>query len=721
MISTSFLTVLPVAAGAFLLGTVTLISNSRQFTNRIFAALSITSAAYVVVNYLADYDQARALFWVRGTFSLSALMLLGLVLFLNSFPKRVLSKPWDYFLALIASAVAIAAYLPAFVPSVVLMHDKTNVRHGSLYPVFLVYLVALLTLIIVVTLKSFRISRGLEKERLKYVMYGSFITVALLVLTNVVLPLIQGHDSFASLGSYFILIFIGFSSYAVVKHRLFNVRMLVTRALAYLLLLVALGVIYAAAFFAMSLLLFPGEQAAFSRGIGSTILALVLAFTFQPLRRLFQIGTDRIFYRDHYDSQAVLNRFTGILVSELHLDAILKRAVAELCNSLHIQFGQIVIFNAERVYKIEHFGPLPKRLMVAPELKRLNKHMLIADELEGGERKRILDDHGVRVSLMLSTKEDFVGYLLLGDKLSGDIYSTQDVELLEIIRGELAVAIQNAKSYAEVQAFNLTLQARVDHATNRLRVANRHLQELDKAKDEFISMASHQLRTPLTTIKGYLSMMLEGDVGQVPEGQQQFIRYAFDASERMVNLISDLLNVSRMSAGRFLIQTKPTDMVQMIDDEVRQLTPHAKAKNIGLVFERPPAPLPLVEIDDNKTRQVIMNFIDNAIYYTSKGGVHVHLEQTGNHVRLRVKDTGIGVPEEAKRKLFTKFYRAGNAQSLRPDGTGLGLYLAKRVIEDQGGTIIFESAEGKGSTFGFELPLKAQAVHKNKEKIHAGK
>jgi signal transduction histidine kinase len=266
-------------------------------------------------------------------------------------------------------------------------------------------------------------------------------------------------------------------------------------------------------------------------------------------------------------------------VSELDLERLLKHSLIDLCESLHIEFGQIIVYNHDRVYRIEHYGPLPKRLMIAPELDKLNRPMLIADELPEGERKRLLEGHGVRISLNLRTREEFVGYLLLGDKLSGDIYSSQDIELLEIIGKELAVAVLNAKSYAEIQDFTVHLQARIERATKRLRVANRHLKELDRAKDEFISMASHQLRTPLTTIKGYLSMMLEGDAGKLTAAQKDFVGYAFGSSERMVNLISDLLNVSRLQAGRFLIQTKPTDLVKMIRDEVRQLEGHRPSRS----------------------------------------------------------------------------------------------------------------------------------------------
>jgi len=716
MLSVALVSVFVVAGCALLLGLITLFNNPTRYTNRVFAMLATLCGIYTVVNFLADHEQTHALLWVRLTFTLATFMLLLMMLFVNNFPQRGFRRQWELVLSAVAVIVAGVTLNGGFIPSVILKPDKTDVIAGPFYPVFLVYLVAALVLSIVLVRAALKHSKGADRERVKYLVLGLFIAAALLACTNLFLPLLVGNNDLAGFGTYFILIFISFTFYAIIRHRLFNVRLVVARSVAYILLLLTLAIAYSLMALQLGGLIFDDAKVTTAHQAYDVALALVLAFTFQPLRHFFERITNRVFYRDSYDSQQVINDFSKVLVSELHLDMMLRRSVTELCRNLHIQYGQIVVFNHDRVYHIEHYGPLPKRLMIAPELHRLNKRMLVADELEDDDRKALMDEHGIRVSVMLHTRDEFIGYLLLGDKLSGDIYSSQDLELLEIITKELAVGILNAKAYAEIQEFNVTLQARVDHATNRLRVANRHLKELDKAKDEFISMASHQLRTPLTTIKGYLSMMQEGDAGRLTATQKEFVSYAFGSSERMVNLISDLLNVSRLSAGRFLIQAKPTDVVAMVEDEVRQLQPHATNKGLQLTFEHSPKAFPLVELDDNKTRQVVMNFIDNAIYYTQTGSVMIRLSKVGEAARLEVTDTGIGVPEGAKRKLFSKFYRAENAQEVRPDGTGLGLYLARRVIEDQGGTIIFKSVEGKGSTFGFELPLKARnPVAKAKE------
>ncbi len=304
----------------------------------------------------------------------------------------------------------------------------------------------------------------------------------------------------------------------------------------------------------------------------------------------------------------------------------------------------------------------------------------------------------------------------MGDKLSGDIYDSQDIKLLEILSSELALAISNAKAYEEIGQFTATLQKRVHEATAELKDANEDLTALDKSKDEFISMASHQLRTPLTAIKGYLSMLIEGDAGNVRGEQKEFLEYAYDGTERMVGLIADLLNVSRLSAGRFVVDDQPTDLASIVASEVTRLRSHAESKHLNLHLVPLHGQLPKIEVDSDKTRQVVVNFIENAIYYTNKGSIYVSADCDDERLYFRVRDTGIGVPKAAQKRLFKKFYRAKNAQAVRADGTGLGLYLAQKVIESEGGTIIFESAEGKGSTFGFTLPLKHHVPAKAPDK-----
>jgi signal transduction histidine kinase len=199
-------------------------------------------------------------------------------------------------------------------------------------------------------------------------------------------------------------------------------------------------------------------------------------------------------------------------------------------------------------------------------------------------------------------------------------------------------------------------------------------------------------------------MVLEGDVGAVKKDQRKMIQQAFDSAEQMVFLIADLLNVSRLQSGKFVIENKPTDLEKLVTSEVDRLNETAKNHGVKLACEVSDS-FPSLSLDENKIRQVVMNFIDNAIYYTPSGGsIDVKLEASAHDITYTVTDTGLGVPAAVQHKLFSKFYRADNARKMRPDGTGLGLFMAKKVIVAQGGAIIFKSAEGKGSTFGFSFP-----------------
>ncbi|QHU89683.1 hypothetical protein GWK73_03495 [Candidatus Saccharibacteria bacterium oral taxon 955] len=309
----------------------------------------------------------------------------------------------------------------------------------------------------------------------------------------------------------------------------------------------------------------------------------------------------------------------------------------------------------------------------------------------------------------LRTPAQRIGYFIIGSEADGRLYRHDDERAMGVIADELSVALQNIFRLEEIRAFARTLEREVNDATKELRESNNKLLELDATKDEFVSMASHQLRTPLTSVKGYLSMVLEGDAGDLAPAQRELLKEAYTSSERMVHLIGDFLNMSRLQTGRFVIERHPVDIARIIEQEVDSMKPIALSHDIKLTLKKPTRS-PILYLDENKIRQVVMNFIDNAIYYSPEGTpVDVVMEIEDGDVVLRVVDQGMGVPANVQKKLFTKFFRASNARKQRPDGTGIGLYLAKRIIDGHQGKLVFESAVGKGSTFGFRLPIRRLA------------
>ena len=262
-----------------------------------------------------------------------------------------------------------------------------------------------------------------------------------------------------------------------------------------------------------------------------------------------------------------------------------------------------------------------------------------------------------------------------------------------------------------------------------LAIANDKLRILDKAKTEFISIASHQLRTPVTAIKGFSSLLLEGSYGEVSDSVKGALEKVFVSSERLVNLIEDLLNVSRIESGRLTFTFEMGSLNDILQELHDSFILVAKAKKFYLDLKVPENPLPKIKMDSAKVRELISNFIDNAFKYTEKGGVTVKAEiresgvvidedgfvkegeksPYGKVVRVTVSDTGIGVPKEEIPSLFKKFSRGKDVSRLHVGGTGLGLFVGKAIADaHHGATWVESDGEGKGSRFIIEIPVEAE-------------
>lgn len=245
----------------------------------------------------------------------------------------------------------------------------------------------------------------------------------------------------------------------------------------------------------------------------------------------------------------------------------------------------------------------------------------------------------------------------------------------------------------------------IEKLAKDLEVANVRLKELDQLKSEFVSLANHQLRAPIAAIKGYASLILEGSFGKPPAAIKEATDKIFEEGKQLGLIVEDFLNVSRIEQGKMKYELADTDLEKLVALVAEELSPAAKKVNITLTFDTDNSRPYISNIDPGKIKQVVTNLIDNAIKYTPKGSVEVHLaKRPPNKIRIVIKDTGIGLDKETIPKLFKKFVRAKDANQTNVSGTGLGLYVAKEMVEAHKGRIWVESeGKGKGSTFIVEL------------------
>lgn len=228
--------------------------------------------------------------------------------------------------------------------------------------------------------------------------------------------------------------------------------------------------------------------------------------------------------------------------------------------------------------------------------------------------------------------------------------------------------------------------------------------EIDKAKTEFVSLASHQLRTPLSTINWYSEMLLSEDVGALTPKQRQYIHEVYHASRRMVNLVNALLNVSRLELGTMMVKPELVNIIELAKTAIKELGPQIKKKKL-LVRQKYDKNAAVVKVDPKLIAIIFQNLLSNSVKYTKNGGrIGLTISQTQAALLITVSDNGVGIPKDQQKDIFTKLFRADNAKTIDPDGTGLGLYIIKEIIDYTDGAVWFESSEGKGTTFYVRLP-----------------
>jgi len=752
----SIYSILPLISGLSVLwlGIFVFWKNKKNKVNLLFGIFSLCIAIWLIGSFfmLNSKTDDWIIFWDRvvyiGVIFIPVIGYHFSLLFTKSKYKKQLLRI-GYALALM---FLISNFTDYFVSGVFKYSWGHHTRAQVFHHIFLIFFSTYTFLFFYTISRFIKKVSGVSKVQAKYFLW-SILILCLGIITF--LPAYK-IDIYPWVGYLAGLGTVGIIGYGIVRYRLLDIQITIKKSTLFSLVAIVVGTAYVLVAFLLSSLVFGGELTGIKHLIiTGLIVGTIVTIGFRPLYSFLQEVTDKYFFKGTYNPQELIRNISSQLATTLEVKEIsdilkenierdirlggvslmlIKRdgeyftqrempfkdgLVSDIISYLQKNKETLVLEELERYYQ-EHPWKYDKRYLAYRNLKKINKAVVLPvyvkseTEGEGTVSPFIspLSESGIKREDSFERRrtkrkiEKLAAFIFLGSKKSGDAFTVQDINTLEIIASQVGVALENALMYERAKHFSEILQKEVERQTKELREANIRLKQLDKAKSEFISIASHQLRTPLTAIKGLVSMALEGFWGPLNEEQKKHLKEVYNSGERLLKLIEDLLDVSRIESGRMEFEFQPVNLYNLTKEVAEELKPQAKKKGLYLEVVPPRKKLPNVKADSLKIRQVIQNLIDNSIKYTLRGGIRIRFKKERNKIIFSIADTGMGIPKDTISLLFEKFHRGKEAIRKHTEGTGLGLYLCARLIEAHNGKIWVESeGEGKGSTFYFSLPI----------------
>lgn len=573
-------------------------------------------------------------------------------------------------------------------------------------PGIVLFAILALTLVgasIVLLIRKTRRAQGLLRQQLFYLSLGIIITFGLIALSNFILLIVFHNNKLIYLTPIYTLILFGTTSYAIITHQLFDIRVIIRRTVVYSVLLAFTLGTYSLVIFVFTAAFGSGEAFNPKTFTANAIAALLIAVGFQPLQRWLTQATDKYLFKAEYNPQEVQQHLAEKLAQALDIREAAQSLVTTLRSEMKLTRAALITFFSEdgvtTIKDVVQDGYPDQTYLMLPADNLLLGHVLnqkvmldtelLRREAQGFklEDPRLatynsmlieLDRLGISASIPMLVGENVIAVFFVGPKLSGDYLTRNEIQFLNIAASQATNAIEKSRFWQE-----------------------------DQMKSEFVSIASHELLTPTAAIKGYLSMILDDNMGQIDDQARQFLVKVYNSSDRLGKLVEDLLNVSRIESGRLKINKKEFNLVESISKAVEELQVNAQKKSLDLAFVPPSEQsLPNAYADPDHVYRVLINLIGNAIKYTERGWVRVYVTQINpTHIQFAVSDSGLGIPAENIPHLFEKFYRADRKEIAGIQGTGLGLYISKRIIELMGGQLLVQSEVNKGTTFSFSLPV----------------
>ncbi len=420
-----------------------------------------------------------------------------------------------------------------------------------------------------------------------------------------------------------------------------------------------------------------------------------------------------LLFSSTFDREQLLTQVLDAIVRDLHYD---RAMIAQFDRTRQVSYDfrvRGVPANVAELLRTQEVAVTDPGTVEGTVL--LKGEPFLTNDIHGiWDRLHPVDQHLVSllqvksfISVPLKVQDIVIGSLSV-DRAHDRALTQEDLDILTTLASQVAIALDNARAYREIESLNAGLEARVRERTAELESANARLKQMDRLKSQFLAHVSHELRTPLTSIVGFADNMIEGLVGSLNAKQEQYLARIKANGTRLARMITDLLDLSRVEAGKLVLSFDLLPLPAIVSDVIEQLRPLAAAKRLQLTLQ---ASQPDIRVwaDPDRLSQILTNLLDNAIKYTPEGG-HVVVELSADRHGMAhtvVRDTGLGIPQEALPKLFDPFFRVQHQERNQVKGLGLGLAIVKDLVDLHGGTISVRSEVGHGTQFEFTLPLRA--------------
>lgn len=681
--------------------------------NQFFSLFTLFLLGWLITLFMlyGTSDLPYLTFIGRANFASIGVAVVLAVFFTRELTKLRKRRPLALFLAIEGAVLfGVTLFTPLIDTHEQVVNGELVTHFGPLYWLYFAHIVIYLFGTVYLMIRGLRRSNEVIKAQIEMIVIGFTVTALVSVFTNIVLPFGFHNFDFQEIGPLSVIVLLVSFAYAITVHHLFDVRLIIKRTVVYTALLAFVFAAYTAFVLFLTRILNVSQQSF----IANLIIALLIGLSFEPLRNWLSERTDRWLFKKEYEQQSVLKDLSQKLNNVIGLDEALEGVMQTIVKVLHLRHAVTYVFqpgeqNTLGIKRVKQIGYVSSINLLLEEKDFTvryftdNPNVCILDDfrLEVEQEREIIEGKkaagdfirqhaikqavlkklttlGVAIAIPLHLNSQPLGLVLLSEKLSGERFSAQDLTLLDLVGAQAISSIQKAKLF-----------------------------EGDQMKSEFVSIASHELLTPISAIEGYLSMILEENIGKVDPQARDYLNKVYTSAKRLSLLIKDLLSVSRIESGKMKIDLQQLDMAKMITDTIDQLKFVAADKKLSIQFMKPEKDLPPVWADPDRTMQVLVNLVSNAIKYTPSGKVTVtaHSDRHTGLVSISVEDTGLGMNKTQMAHLFTKFYRVDTPETSGIGGTGLGLYITKSIIEKMGGTITCKSTPGHGSTFSFTLPI----------------